>query len=403
MKTLYDISDEEREAMRRYVADWSKNSVLIPFKNEEGKMSYIDFSHLNAYDTLTRPIQTVLNKIEDGRADEDGIMDDFVLGLIESTKELLSPFVSESIWTEALQDVAPILGRDGRDSEGRAIWNPQDSIGDKMYKAVAHLVEAQAPLNWKQLQRLGISMLPVDAKGSFDERGNQYEFGNEALGIAGLRRVDVDPQKSFNYKITEYKTGVRDSRNLFTSATLKGGIVSPKDIVDAYINANRALYNVNRSLYEDIQAAKILGTSEDFLFDRMDNRGEKKAFNSINDGEFRPLTLSKDLQELFEIRANELGVPNPYAQAESIIDRIQDVLSRVPLGGDLFPDIQNPLDTNLVEGISEIVAGATLPNINTGFIGQNNVNLPNNLGLVYNENAPLAQKIDTIAKVDSLI
>ena len=92
MKTLYDISDEERNAMRRYVADWSKNSVLIPFKNEEGKMQYIDFSHLNAYDTLTRPIQTVLNKIEDGRADEDGIIDDAVLGLIESTKELLCTF-----------------------------------------------------------------------------------------------------------------------------------------------------------------------------------------------------------------------------------------------------------------------------------------------------------------------
>ena len=42
-------------------------------------------------------------------SDEDGIIDDAVLGLIESTKELLSPFVSESIWTEALQDVAPIL------------------------------------------------------------------------------------------------------------------------------------------------------------------------------------------------------------------------------------------------------------------------------------------------------
>jgi hypothetical protein len=402
-KTLYDITDEERNAMRRYVADWSKNSTLIPFKNEDGKMQYIDFSHLNAYDTLTRPIQTVLNKIEDGRADEDGIIDDAVLGLIESTKELLSPFVSESIWTEALQDVAPILGRDGTDSEGRRIWNPQDSIGDKLYKAVAHLVEAQAPLNWKQLERLGISMLPVDAKGSFDERGNQYEFGNEALGIAGLRRVDVDPQKSFNYKITEYKTGVRDSRNLFTAATLKGGLVTPKEIVDAYINANRALYNVNRELFEDIKAAKILGTSEDFLYNRMDGRGEKKAFNAINDGEFRPLTLSKDLQELFEIRANELGVANPYAQAESIIDRIQDVLSRVTLGGDLFPDIQNPLDTNLVEGITDIVAGATLPNINTGFLGQGNVTIPNNTGLVYNENAPLANRIDTIAKVDSLI
>ena len=402
-KTLYDITDEERNAMRRYVADWSKNSVLIPFKDDDGNMQYIDFSHLNAYDTLTRPIQTVLNKIEDGRADEDGIIDDAVLGLIESTKELLSPFVSESIWTEALQDVAPILGRDGTDSEGRRVWNEQDSIGDKLYKAVAHLVEAQAPLNWKQLERLGISMLPVDAKGSFDERGNQYELGNEALGIAGLRRVDVDPKKSFNYKITEYKTGVRDSRNLFTSATLKGGMITPKEIVDAYINANRALYNVNRSLYEDIKAAKILGTSEDFLYERMDGRGEKKAFNSINDGEFRPLTLSKDLQELFEIRASELGVANPYTQAENIIDRIQEVLSRVPLGGDLFPDIENPLDTSMVKGMTDFVANAALPNINAGFLGQGNVTVPNNTGLVYNENEPLAKRIDTIAKVDSLI
>ena len=135
----------------------------------------------------------------------------------------------------------------------------------------------------------------------------------------------------------------------------------------------------------------------------MDGRGEKKAFNSINDGEFRPLTLSKDLQELFEIRASELGVANPYTQAENIIDRIQEVLSRVPLGGDLFPDIENPLDTSMVEGITDFVANAALPNINAGFLGQGNVTVPNNTGLVYNENEPLAKRIDTIAKVDSLI
>jgi hypothetical protein len=402
-KTLYDISDEEVNAMRRYVADWSKNSVLIPFKDDDGNMQYIDFSHLNAYDTLTRPIQTVLNKIEEGRADEDGIIDDAVLGLIESTKELFEPFVSESIWTEALQDVAPILGRDGTDSEGRRIWNPQDSIGDKLYKAVAHLVEAQAPLNWKQLQRLGISMMPVDAKGSFDERGNQYEFGNEALGIAGLRRVDVDPNKSFNYKITDYKTGVRDSRNLFTAATLKGGIVSPKEIVDAYINANRALYNVNRSLYQDIEAAKVLGMSSDKIRSDMQRRGEVNAFRSLNEAEFRPLTISDDLRKIFRTRAAELGVADPFEAARDVVNRIKDQLSIATLRGDLFPDIENPLDTNLVEGITDIVAGATLPNINTGFLGQGNVTIPNNTGLVYNENAPLANRIDTIAKVDSLI
>ena len=242
-QTAYDISKDEMSAIRRYVADWSKNSTLIPFKDEDGKLSYIDFSHLNAYDTLTRPIMTVLNKVEQGRSDEDGIMDDFILGLIESTKELGEPFISESIWTEALQDVAPILGRDGRDSTGRQIWNPEDSTGNKFAKAMGHLIEAQAPFNWKQMQRLGLSMYPVDSKGRFNERGDEYEFLNEAAGIAGLRRVEIKPERSFNYKITDYKKGIRNSRNLFTAATLKGGPVTPREVVDAYINANR-LYMV---------------------------------------------------------------------------------------------------------------------------------------------------------------
>ena len=108
MQAIYNIADDEIQAMRRFVPSWSKNSTLIPFKDKDGKMSYVDFSHLNAYDTVTRPITTVLNKVNQGRADEDGLIDDFVLGVIESTKELGAPFISESIWTEALQDLSLI-------------------------------------------------------------------------------------------------------------------------------------------------------------------------------------------------------------------------------------------------------------------------------------------------------
>ena len=174
-------------------------------------------------------------------------------------------------------------------------------------KSVAHLVEAQAPLNWRQLGRLGLAIRPIDDLGRFDERGNQYELGNELLGIAGLRRVDVDPSKSLNYKITEYKDGIRASRNIFTRQTLKGGVVSPADIVDAYIDANRALYEINRRMYLDIDSAKILGMDEDAIASNMYDRGERKAFNAINEGEFRPLTISTDVQELFDARSAELG------------------------------------------------------------------------------------------------
>ena len=402
LKTIYDISEDEMNAMKRYVADWSKNSVLLPFRKEDGSLQYIDFSHLNAYDTLTRPIQTILNKVEQGRADEDGIMDDFILGLIESTKELGAPFISESIWTEALQDVAPILGRNGTDSEGRRVWNPEDSKGDKLRKAVGHLVEAQLPLNWRQLERLGLSMFPIDSDGRFSERGDQYEFGNEALGILGMRRVDVDPKKSFNYKVSDYKKGIRNSRNLFTSATLKGGVVSPEELVDAYINANRALYGVNRELYQDIEAAKVLGMSEDSISERMSDRGERKAFNFLNEGLFRPLKISKDVQRIFAIRASELGVANPYERAQGIIDSIADQLSSISLRGDLFPDIENPFDIaiipNLVDQVSEMVTQtapvATAPT--TGFgIGLQNTNIDPVSGLTASQEVlldPLEQR-----------
>ena len=98
-----------------------------------------------------------------------------------------------------------------------------------MQKAIGHLAESQYPLNWKQMKRLGLSIDPINRlTGKFDERGNEYEFGNELAGIAGMRRVEVNPEKSFNYKITDYKKGIRNSRNLFTSATLKGGPVTPQ-------------------------------------------------------------------------------------------------------------------------------------------------------------------------------
>ena len=68
-----------------------------------------------------------------------------------------------------------------------------------------------------------------------------------------------------------------------------------------------------------------------------------------------------------------------------VIDGIQNILEKVPLGGDLFPNIPNPLRKstipNVVERANQIignnpanVAMATAP-ATTGFIGESNVNI----------------------------
>jgi len=338
---IYDVTDEEREALRRYVADWSKNSTLLPIKEKDGSFKYIDFSHANAYDTLVRPIQTVLNSVADGRTDEDGIMDDFIAGTFASMSEFAQPFISESIWTEA---VADIIARGGRTRDGFQVFNEQDTPGDKAYKIMGHLVEAQMPFSFNQLKRLDRSLESVDilTKGKFDEYGQAYEFGDEFAGLFGFRSVNVNPGRTLNFKVANYQRGVRESRSLFTREALRGGPIEPRDIVNSYINANRALFGVRKEFKLDLDAAQTLGISRaDFASstDRLSGIDVSTIRNNI----FRPIEISDEIALAFARNAAQIGEPNPLRAASRTLGSIRNQLSRVSLAEPEFPFIENPL------------------------------------------------------------
>jgi len=374
-KALYNVTEDEMDAMRRYVADWSKNSTLIPIRDKEtGKLKYVDFSHMNAYDTISRPLQTVLNRVGQGEDDMDGIMDDFFGGVIESTKELGLPFISESIWTEALTDITI---RGGKTPEGYQVWNPEDTDGAKMSAMVGHLVESQAPFNYKQLQRMGLAIQPKDSAGRFDERGNEDDLGNELAGIAGLRAIDIDPAKGITYKISELQKRERLAKDLFKRPSLKGGVVTPEEIVDAYINSNRALFDARGNFMKDYDAAKVLGISPAALDERMDRISKRDRAN-IEFGEFVPYQPSRDIIDKFDENARQLGVPNPYLKAEPVIDAISYLLEAAPLSLEALPSIENPfttpkettVDLNATANLNtigaqlggDLLAGVTVPN-----------------------------------------
>ena len=213
-----------------------------------------------------------------------------------------------------------------------------------------------APFNANQLNRLFRASLPEDSTLARDRYGREYDLGKELAGMVGLRNIDVEPARGIKYKINEYQKNVRNSRSLFTGKVLRGGPVSAEEVVDAYINANKALYQTNRNLYEDVKAAKILGVSSDSLESIMEERGLSRVYDSFENQEFRPYSVSKAVEELFEANALEARVPNPYAQAEDVIDRIKEVLESVSLAGDNFPDIKNPFDKAL---LPEINLGST--------------------------------------------
>jgi hypothetical protein len=354
-QTLYDITDDERDAIRRYVAGWSKNSTILPMKDDDGNFKYIDFSHANAYDTLIRPLQSVINAVADGQS-EDGIMDDFLVGMFTAMKEFGEPFISESIWTEAVSD---LVMRGGRTRQGYEVYNKEDSGGNKAQKIMAHLVKAQMPFSVDQFKRLDRSIKPINfiVDGKYDKYGQEFEFGDEFTGLFGFRAVNLNPERTIKFKVADYKRGVRDSGSLFTRETLRGGPIEPREIVEAYINTNRALFNVKKNFMKDLDAAKTLGISRRAYNDNVDISVTERS--AIERGMFRPYYPSLNIQRAFADNASKIGVTNPMITASRVINSIRRQLFGLSLDAPEFPNITNPL-------MPSIMDQRTIPNIETG-------------------------------------
>ncbi len=101
-KALYDVTEDEIKALRQFVPDWSKNSTLIPSRNSDtGELEYMDFSHSNAYDLMSRPFRTLSNEIISGVNDGDTILKGILRGAEGAVSEIASPFLVEFDGTEA--------------------------------------------------------------------------------------------------------------------------------------------------------------------------------------------------------------------------------------------------------------------------------------------------------------
>jgi hypothetical protein len=342
-KTLYDVSGAEMDALRRFVPEWSRNSTLVPIKDREtGELKYIDFSHTNAYDTMIRPINTMINSIGKG-VDEGEIMKNVAIGMFDATKETFSPFMSESIWFEAASD---IILRGGRTREGRRLYTDETPWGEKVSIVAGHIAKTQVPGSVEAFKRLDLAVEGVDIiqKGKYDKYGRTYELGDELLGFAGARAVAVDPLRSMKFKIADYRTGVNNARREFTTPLLRGGPVDPADIVDRYAVANQALYNVNKELFDDYYAARVLGTKESAIDGQFADRVSTAQLNAIKTGRFKPFIPSENIIKAFADNAREIGERNPYRIAERQINRMAQKYNNLPLYNTVFPIFENPFN-----------------------------------------------------------
>tara|TARA_B100001173_G_scaffold308980_1_gene320369 strand:- start:2173 stop:3666 length:1494 start_codon:yes stop_codon:yes gene_type:complete len=335
---IYDVSREELDALRRFVPEWSKNSTLIPIKDEDGELRYVDFSHSNAYDVIARPLRTVLNNIQEGELTDKQILSGFAGGIAEAGAEIMNPFISESIWTEAAADLTI---RGGVTKDGRRLYTDQTSFGDKRAIEFMHLGNALAP-SYKQYGRLVQAATQTPTK-----RGETLDVGPEIAGFMGLRPIKVDPLKSMGFKISNYQSGIRNARREFTGGAfglLKGGPVDPNDIIKRFAASNNARFGVQQEMYKDLTAAEVLGVTRNTLNKQFKDRQiSEKNFLNLRNAQFDPYLPSADIEEKFEEIARNLGGPNPYNIAKPQILRMVNDMQRIGLNNQFLFDIEDRL------------------------------------------------------------
>jgi hypothetical protein len=322
-KALNNVTDEELNALRRYVPEWSKNSTLVPTgRDEKGYLKYIDFSYANPYDVLIRPFNSILNQISEGKDTKESLSKALGEGLIEGASELLKPFASESIFTEALVDSTI---RRGIGRGGKRVWSEEDDPFVKILKSISHVAESFTPGSISQFKRIQKA-----AKGESDEYGKSFDVFDELPGLIGFRSIQSDPENGLKYKVTQFGSRLDKDRNLFSSQLLKGGRVDPKDIVNNYEYSEARRFQTMKDMYADIKAARALGVSDGVIRNKLKARKgmDKDVIDSVMKGQYLPDTPNKFFTDKMKEINNTLNrqegnyLPNPYSVASPVINSI---------------------------------------------------------------------------------
>jgi len=339
-KTIYDYTEDELQALKRFLPDWSKNSTILPMRDDEGNLKYIDFSHGFAYDTITRPVQTVLNMVAAGEKDNKTLMEGFMKGLATSTAELGQPFIAESIWTEAFLDV---LRGGGKTKDGKILYTDATPMNERVTAIMGHLVRAQAPFSAQQLIRLGFAARgePTKTVGPYAGTGEVYNLTDEALGFTGYRPVPIDPARSLDFMMSAYQRSTRNARREFNAKLLRGEEVTPQQIIDRYIIANKAKWEAMKDMSLNITAGEVLGTSRFEIRNVLERISKKDAAALTRGNDFIPFNISENVQAVFAENAKKLGVANPFRSAFPSIRSLYRMMSRFSLDMGEWPDLTN--------------------------------------------------------------
>tara|TARA_A100000172_G_scaffold76283_1_gene59660 strand:- start:1915 stop:5667 length:3753 start_codon:yes stop_codon:yes gene_type:complete len=316
-QAITGVTNEQMNALREYLPEWSQNSDIIPVK-QDGQLYFIDYSHINAYDALTRPFQTIMNELSEGSINEENFAQNMTSAVAKGLGELAQPFVSEAIFTDFVLD---IYARNGVTKEGYQVFDAQDDLGTKASKVFTAGMKTFLPGSLNQFYRMGLG-----ATGGLDARDRKYKFFNEFPGAFGFRITDPFIEDSIQFKLSQFNEDNEAAKKIITRDILKGAI-GPEDAAELYARANGVKLNADRELLKAINAAKLLGMSDKKINKVLKERLSSAERRSIMNNKFRPIKLSSFVKKKLKEKERVRGLKDFYVNInKSVNNTYQDLI-----------------------------------------------------------------------------
>jgi len=371
-QSLTDTSDEELAAANRQAATWQRNSQFIPVgRDKNGNFEYIDFSHTNPYDLLSRGFRTMINTYQESSKLGKGYGETAAKIAYESLTEYLQPFLDQSMIFAALQDVLPksMMGREGETMTGAKVYREGDSLSVAWEKSIVHifntLMPNAIPVRVPVGSELGIAggNFPTGIKsieqgrfsrGVFDSdtiepsTGREYDTGSELFrAFTGVNTQIIDNKKVAYFKAQEFKAARSSAATLFNEA-VKLDVADKDQFLTAYQRADDARLKAFRSFASHVEDLKTLGMSRSGLLKEFKRAGlGTEETNAILRNRYLPFTPSKKKVE--EARRKGIRVPQGALNRLKALRRGMS-LKEEPLfgvkGNEASDDLMNFFDFN---------------------------------------------------------
>jgi len=300
---LTDFTQEKMDALERLSPYYTKGDTLAPIRSEDvngkPKVDYVNLSYMMPYDFMIAPARAALQAYSETGEITDSqtrmIADAMQAAVLKATQ----PFASESLLAERIADVAV---RNGKTKTGASIFIEGENPMDRAQKSTLHILGGFTPGAFEMFYRerrgeLEAGRLTKALSGEPSRYGEEFSAAEEAASmVTGFRELQTDLDKNFYYRGAEY-TGKRSSLRSSFTAFAKRNDVTPEDIVARYKQANQDLLSAQASLYADVKAAEALGLSKTQIIQQLSKKARmgKQELGALLEGQFRPITITKDL------------------------------------------------------------------------------------------------------------